>query len=679
MGDASRLIKLVADTEPIFRSCDKKSLKNVLAQLSAFLMDGDDCDTEIIDAVWHAAQQLQACLAEEGELEEEALAAIHQSLKFVADRLHVNASATPKENAAPLPSGQLTIPKEDLSLIEDFIVETSEHLETAEGAMIEIENNQGDSDTLNLIFRSFHTIKGMACFMNLDEIGALAHEAENLLDLARKVRIEIINENTDAIFQALDMLKAMTASLREAIETDHILMPQKGAAQITATLRQAVQYNTKAAAPTPIASLQKQPEKAAVSPAPIPEPVIETPRTRKTTSLMDEKIKVSTARLDSLVNMVGELVIAHLLVTESIKPTMATNRDLQRNAAHQSKIIRELQELSMSMRMIPIYGLFQKMARVTRDLAHKAGKIIDFEIEGEQTELDRNIVDLLADPLIHMIRNAVDHGLETPKERILAGKTKVGKIELRASHLAGNVVVELMDNGRGLDRAKLIEKAIESGLTGVDETLSDQEAFQLIFHPGLSTAREITSVSGRGVGMDIVKRNIEELSGRIDIDSTRGCGTTFTITLPLTLAIIDGQIVRVGSEKYIIPINVIRKSFCPEPCQLSSIHGRGEMVMVRDALLPLVRLHELFGIEAEATDATDGLLVVVEKNNEACCLLVDDLLDQQQVVIKNLGQYLKRTPGISGGAIMGDGRVSLILDIAGIIRIFRNREEAIPA
>jgi two-component system chemotaxis sensor kinase CheA len=341
---------------------------------------------------------------------------------------------------------------------------------------------------------------------------------------------------------------------------------------------------------------------------------------------------------------------------------------------HQSKIIRELQELSMVMRMVPIQGVFQKMARIVRDLAHKTGKQIDFVTRGEETELDRNIVDKITDPLVHMIRNSVDHGIESPEERAKTGKNPVGRVELRAYHQAGNIVIEILDDGKGLNKERILQKAIENGFVEAGQHLSDEEIFKFIFRPGLSTAEKVTAVSGRGVGMDVVKRNIDSLRGKIDISSTPGQGSTFTIRLPLTLAIIDGQIVRVGKERYIIPIGSIIHSFRPAKGQVQSIQHSAEVVMVSNELLPVIRLHNHFNIQPQSNDICDCLLVVVEADGAKCSLLVDDLLGQQQVVIKSLGEGLGKVAGVSGGAIMGDGRVCLILDVPGLVELARKRK-----
>jgi two-component system chemotaxis sensor kinase CheA len=319
--------------------------------------------------------------------------------------------------------------------------------------------------------------------------------------------------------------------------------------------------------------------------------------------------------------------------------------------------------------MVPIDGVFQKMARLVRDLSRKSGKEINFTTTGDETELDRTVVDKIADPLVHMIRNAIDHGIESPEERIKIGKNSKGKIELRAYHEAGNIVIEIADDGKGLNKKRIMKKALDCGIVTSDQELSKEEIYKLIFHPGLSTAQKVTSVSGRGVGMDVVKKSVESLHGRIDINSKPGKGSIFTIRMPLTLAIIDGQIIRAGNNHYIIPINSIDRSLKPTSEQLSSVQGRGELAIVQGNLMPIIRLYKLFDVVPDTEEPSESLLVVVEDEDNKCCLLVDELLGQQQVVIKSLGDGLGKVKGISGGAIMGDGRVSLILDIPNLIEL----------
>jgi two-component system, chemotaxis family, sensor kinase CheA len=319
--------------------------------------------------------------------------------------------------------------------------------------------------------------------------------------------------------------------------------------------------------------------------------------------------------------------------------------------------------------MVPIQGVFQKMARMVHDLARKAGKEIEFETEGGETELDRNVVDIINDPLVHMIRNSVDHGIEMPGDREQIDKPRAGHVILKAYHQGGNIVIEINDDGAGLNKKKILKKALEAGLIRPGQELTEQEIFHLIFHPGLSTADKITEISGRGVGMDVVRRNIESMRGRIEIASVEGKGSTFTLRLPLTLAVIDGLVVKVGRERYIVPITSVEQSLRPQPQQISTVQDRGEMCMVRDSLLPLFRLYKLFGVKPTSEDAEKTLVVIVQDNDRRCCLMVDELLGQQQVVIKSLGEGIGIVPGISGGAILGDGDVSLILDVPGLIEM----------
>jgi two-component system chemotaxis sensor kinase CheA len=352
------------------------------------------------------------------------------------------------------------------------------------------------------------------------------------------------------------------------------------------------------------------------------------------------------------------------------------NSRLQRNVSHAGKIIRELQDLTMSLRMVPLKSVFQKMNRLVRDLARKSGKQVEFLTEGEDTEIDRNMVESLNDPLVHMIRNSLDHGVETAEQRREKGKNPTGTVLLRAYHAAGNVVIELHDDGKGLDRDRISAKAVEKGLIEKGRDIPDNEVFNLIFAPGFSTAEKITDVSGRGVGMDVVKRNIESLRGRIEVSSTAGEGTTFHVRLPLTMAITDAMILRVGQSRYLLPTISIEQSFQPETEAIFTVTGRGEMVLLRGELLPMFRLHELFHIPEAVQEPQEGLLIVIEGDGKRCALMVDELLGQQQVVIKSLGRNMASIPGVSGGAILGDGRVGLILDALGLLQLAEGRTES---
>ncbi|MDE3173954.1 MAG: chemotaxis protein CheA, partial [Gemmatimonadota bacterium] len=388
-------------------------------------------------------------------------------------------------------------------------------------------------------------------------------------------------------------------------------------------------------------------------------------------SRAEASVRVRTDRLDQLIDMVGELVIAQAMITEDDVLRNTTLHGLARKVSDANKIVRDLQDLSMGMRMVPLRGAFQKVTRLARDLARRSGKQLDVVIDGEDTEIDRNLVEVLSDPIVHMVRNATDHGLESPAERRSAGKPATGRLSIAAYHAGGNVVVEIADDGRGLDRSKILRKAVAMGLASDAQTLSDRDVYELIFAPGFSTAEAVTDISGRGVGMDVVRRNVEAMRGRIEIDARPGRGTRFVIRLPLTLAITDGMVVRVGGERYIVPTLNIQVSFRPETGMLSTIAGRGEMVTLRGEVRPLVRLHRLFGIVGAEEDPRRALLMVVGDGAQSVALLVDELLGQQQLVAKSLGRGLGVAPGVSGGAILGDGRVGLILDVHSLVALSR--------
>jgi two-component system chemotaxis sensor kinase CheA len=386
----------------------------------------------------------------------------------------------------------------------------------------------------------------------------------------------------------------------------------------------------------------------------------------------ETSIRVSTERLDRLIDMVGELVIGQSMLAQDDSVIFGELYELARKVTHIGKIVRDIQFLSMSMRMVPLRPTFQKMARMVRDLARKCGKDVEFVTDGDDTEIDRNLVDVVNDPLVHMVRNAVDHGIESPDVRESSGKPRSGTVRLSAYHSGGSVVVELRDDGQGLSREKIAAKAVAKGLIESDKGMSDSEVFNLIFEPGFSTADTLTDLSGRGVGLDVVKKNVESARGRVEISSEPGKGCTFIMRLPLTLAVTDGMLVRVGEERFIIPTVCIHLSFQPTPEELSSVIGKGEMVLLRNELMPIFRLSRLFGIDGAIEDPTEGLLVVLDDGERRCTLLIDELLGQQHVVAKSLGDGIGRVPGISGAAILGDGRVGLILDAAGIIDIARH-------
>ncbi|MDL1982415.1 MAG: chemotaxis protein CheW, partial [Deltaproteobacteria bacterium] len=398
-------------------------------------------------------------------------------------------------------------------------------------------------------------------------------------------------------------------------------------------------------------------------------------RMQPSKQVVQSSIRVNTDRLDRLIDMMGELVIAHSMVAQDEIIINNGHHELLKKIVHTSKIVRELQHMGMSMRMIPLKSTFQKMTRLVRDLSRKVDKNINFVTEGEETEIDRNMVDIVKDPLVHMVRNSVDHGIEMPDVRKKTGKPEYGTVHLSAYHSAGSVVVEIKDDGKGLDREKLIAKAIERGVISDGNSLSDREVFNLIFEPGFSTAEVVSDVSGRGVGMDVVKRNIETLRGQVEIQSESGKGSVFKMRLPLTLAIIDGMVIRVGREIYVVPTSSIVRSLRPDPKDLSTVLNHGEMLSLLGNLIPLFRLDSLFDIKGAEQDPARAIVMVIEDNGTQAGVLIDELIGRQQVVIKTLGENMRDIPGISGGAIMPNGRVGLILDVGGLVKFATTRNE----
>lgn len=431
------------------------------------------------------------------------------------------------------------------------------------------------------------------------------------------------------------------------------------------------QTEAPAAAPeTPVSNVQ--PIKTEKPKAPSPAPAKSKPAEKSTTKSDSTSIRVGTDKIDSLINMVGELVITQAMLNElgeADEFDASKLTALREGLAQLSHNTRDLQESVMRIRMLPISFVFSRFPRLVRDISQKLDKQVELKLLGEQTELDKTVMEKISDPMVHLVRNSLDHGLESPDERIANGKGETGTVTLNAYHQGGNIIIEIIDDGRGLNTAKIKQKAIENGLIEADEELTDDEINELIFRPGFSTADAVSDLSGRGVGMDVVKRNINALNGTVEVSSVPGQGSTFTIRLPLTLAILDGQLVTVGQNVYIVPLVSIVESLQIDISKVNSVGGGLDVLRLRDEYIPIMRLYEMFGHEDAGKKLEDGLLVVVESDNEKVGLLVDDLLAQQQFVIKSLEANYKKVDGISGATILGDGSVSLIVDISGLIKL----------
>jgi two-component system chemotaxis sensor kinase CheA len=578
---------------------------------------------------------------------------------------------------------------EDRDIISGFVMESLDGLETVEVSLMDLEQHPDNPESINGIFRSFHTIKGVSSLIGLMRINRLAHEAENLLNKIRGGELVIAAQIVDVILDAVDMLKQLIEGVGRAMACGGALDVGLDIAPLVAKI-EAVQHEGtpcprlgeimvergivgKAELHAALVRQEAEPDKKlgeilVEAGLAKPKEVVSALRNQKTgvSQRADLQVKVDTKKLDNLVDMAGELVIAQSMLRQHPQIASAADQRLVHTLGQLNQISTSLQAMTMSLRMVPIKSTFQKMLRLVRDLSRNSNKDVLLTMSGEETEIDRNVVDDLYEPMVHMIRNSVDHGLETPDARMAAGKDPTGEIHLKAFHRSGNIIVQINDDGRGLNRQGIIETAKTNGLISDESNMSDDEIYNLIFRPGFSTAKEVSEISGRGVGLDVVKKGIEKLRGRVDINTRPGEGTTIVISLPLTLAIIEGMLVRVGEERYVLPALSIIESFQPRKEQYATVEGKGELILTRGRLIPLVRLHELFGCSSDVVDPWKGLVVTVEYDDKQMCLLLDELLGKEEVVIKSMGDYLKNVQGISGGAILGDGKVGLILDMAGL-------------
>jgi two-component system, chemotaxis family, sensor kinase CheA len=561
------------------------------------------------------------------------------------------------EGVTDAPAAQPSSLAQDLELLGDFVLESREHLASIESQLLTLESDPSASEALNAVFRGFHTIKGLAGFLELWDVQKLAHETETVLDRARSSQWTLPPDAFDAILESADYLRRWLTHLESVLQGQDSNAPPANEALIGRIRALTADSSAKTEPAVELANLA-----AAVEAPPAAEaPLAATETTRPRNEAM--AVRVDTAKLDYLVDMAGEMVIAESLVRHDPELLSVKSQTLQRKLAQMTRITAELQKTAMAMRLVPIGPLFRRMSRLVRDLSRQFGKPVRMETEGEEIELDRTIVEELADPLMHMVRNSLDHGIEMPEQRAAAGKAPTARVELRAAHQGGHILIQISDDGRGINREAVMRKAVERGLVAADAKLTDSEVFNLIFEPGFSTAEKVTDISGRGVGMDVVKKQIQKLRGVIDIQSTAGAGTTFRLKLPLTLAIIDGLVVGVGNDRYIVPIFAIKEMLRPTPGMVSTIENRREIALIRDRVLPVVRLHRKFSVKPASEDPLESLLIIAESQESEFCLMVDRLIGKQEVVIKSLGESLRNLSGVAGGAILGDGRVALILEM----------------
>lgn len=583
---------------------------------------------------------------------------------------------------------------EDPELVKEFVVESNEHLADIESQLLDIEAGGAsiDVDLVNTVFRAVHSIKGAAGFMGFRSIQNLAHTLENVLNLMRERALVPTSEIMDLMLRAADLLRSMINDIDNSNDIDVSQLvcsleriaagkspgsdsPLPEAKQ-TNTAEETEEAEAKALGKSDeAADGSRQPEAPAAPPA---APAVAQETTAPAHSTPGEtSIRVSVDVLDNLMNLAGELVLGRNQLVQTVNSDERVG--LEGVATSLDQITSELQEAIMKTRMQPIGNVFNKFTRVVRDLSNKLGKQCNLQVEGKDVEVDKTIIEAIGDPLTHLVRNSVDHGIEMPKDRQTNHKPPAGTLHLRAYHQSGKVRIEIADDGKGIDPAILKAKAAEKGMLTEERAnaMSDREAVRLIFHPGFSMAKEVTDVSGRGVGMDVVRSNIEKLGGTVDIETQVGVGTTIVVTLPLTLAIIPSLIVESVRERFAIPqVNIaelvrIRHEEFGE--RIGQVKNK-EVLRLRGSLLPLVRLRDALAAAGVSADETDGEktesnvrnIIVVESGPLRYGLVVDDLFDSEEIVVKPLGRHLKDCPCLSGATILGDGRVALILDVAGV-------------
>lgn len=615
-----------------------------------------------------------------------------------------NFPASANSESVPEEMLQLTISPE---MKTQFVTESEELLEAAETALISLEKDPGSAENISQAFRAIHSIKGNAGFLGYGDLEQISHRAETVLDIVRSHEESQTSDIFSLMLQVIDFLRC---GIRDLGQGKNPEIP--GTLGLVSLLEDTVRKlqgkiagtDNSPAAQSPAQVSAAKPQN--ISPSLVPMAETETsnagdsPAFEGSEDIQEERrtgadrrsgvdrrasdrraadknpaqrqsIRVDVEKLDILMDLVGELVIAEAMVAQN-PDLQGLNKSLDRfekSVMQLNKITRDLQDVATSIRMIPLSGTFRKMIRLVRDLAQKSSKKVELEILGEETEVDKTVIEQINDPLVHIIRNSIDHGLETPDEREKSGKPPIGHVSLEAKYVGGEVWIIVRDDGRGLNREKILSKARERGLISGDESeLKDEEVWQFIFQPGFSTAEKITDVSGRGVGMDVVRRNIENIRGKVEVRSETGKGSMVILRIPLTLAIIDGMITRVGGNLYIIPVIAIKESLKVDTKYITCTMDGQEIANIRGRLIPIVRIRELFNLNHNSlTSLEEGILIVVENEQKSMGLFVDEVVRQQQVVIKGLSNYVGNVGCVSGCTILGDGDISLILDIAGIM------------
>ncbi|MDT8446155.1 MAG: chemotaxis protein CheA [bacterium] len=570
--------------------------------------------------------------------------------------------------------------------VSDFISEVTEGLELVEESLLELERDPGQLSLVDTVFRMMHTIKGTSGFLGMPTIGKIGHRTEDILGEIRDGKRGLDANVFDLMFRSVDTLKNLIAQLVamvqgkpvepvnigkffKALETVQGSLTEPGATPAPPPPR------PPAASPGEAEeSIEEVEESSASSEAPAA-PAAEASGRKGSAGKIQEMLKVPAERLDELSNLVGEMVVALSLLTQNPVVFELADRNVHAQLDHLDKITESLRDKVLGIRMFPIGTVFSKLSRQVRDLSQKSGKKINLEVIGADTLVDKSIIDNIYAPLMHLVRNSIDHGIEPPGER--GDKPEEGLVQLKAQHLGDAIEIEISDDGKGLDPVKLLDKAEEKGLVKNRESLTEKEIFAFIFAAGFSTAKVVTDISGRGVGMDVVRRTIESLRGKIDTQSKLGEGTRFSLKMPLTTSIIEGLVIAVGGHRFIMPILDVLQTITPTSGDLKGVQGKeDEFFLLAGEMIPILRLYEIYRIEPKITNPSKSVVVVVTAGNRKYGIMVDELLHRQQIVIQPLGERFKHLKGLSGGTILGDGRVGLILDPVSLIQGLHLHQES---
>lgn len=565
-----------------------------------------------------------------------------------------------------------------------FLDEAAQAVADAEQCFLNLETAKDDPAIIEKIFRLAHNLKGSARAVGFDEMGQFTHQLESLLLKVKNKEIEIDTGIISLLLNANDhlqhMISVLKADMSAHVDSEDLLSqiqailsgerPAVSAnSEVSNEIKEEVPSESDLAALAELAAIEEASDfiiQQAKSSIPEKKPASSNAAAAASSSgAGEESIRVSLGKLENLLNNVGEMVILQTVLSQ--QRYQIPSALLQKTIVQLSKISKNIQEISMSLRMLPLKPTFQKMQRIVRDTSKAIHKEVQLTMSGDETELDKTVIDRIGDPLVHLIRNAVDHGIEDAAGREAAGKSAIGHVRLSAYHKGGHIMIEVEDDGRGLDAEKLKKKAREKGLLRDGQEISDQDAYRLIFAPGFSTKSEVTDISGRGVGLDVVKTNIEDLQGEVQIQTVLGKGTCFKIQLPLTLAIIEGLLVTSENERYVFPLNQMTESLRPSGPDVSFVTGVGEVLRLRGTAMPLFRLATLLGRKVSERPITDSIAIVSQVDEEPFAILVDDIVGQQQVVSKRLGEELSRLHGVTGGAVLGDGHAALILDFQELV------------